>query len=29
MKRGEVVYDGPPEGYFERLGLQRPGFKAP
>ena len=29
MKRGQVVYDGPPEGYFERLGLQRPGLAAP
>ena len=24
MKRGKVIYDGPPDGYFERLGLPRP-----
>ncbi len=23
MKRGQVIYDGPPDGYFERLGLKR------
>ncbi len=24
MERGTIVYDGPPDGYFERLGLARP-----
>jgi len=28
MHRGEVVYDGPPDGYFERLGLARPAAAA-
>jgi hypothetical protein len=24
MYRGKIVYDGSPEGYFEKLGLKRP-----
>lgn len=28
MKRGKVVYDGPPDGYFERLGVPRPAAAA-
>ena len=24
MYRGKIVYDGPPDGYFEKLGLKRP-----